>query len=80
MKIAIPIYKTGDIHILSNYRPVSLLSQFSKILKKIFYTRLDNFITKHSVLCDQQYGFRTDRTTSYALIEFVEKNDNGIRK
>ena len=65
----IPIYKAGDRHILTNYRPVSLLSQFSKILEQIFYTRLDNFITKYNVLCEQQYGFRTNRTTSFALME-----------
>lgn len=39
----IPIFKSGNSHILSNYRPVSLLSQFSKILEKLFYTRLDDF-------------------------------------
>ena len=52
MKIAkvIPIYKTGNRHELSNYRPVSLLPQFSKILAKIMYSRLNNFITKHNIL------------------------------
>ena len=49
MKIAkvIPKYKAGDIHELTNYRPVSLLPQSSKILEKVFYNRLDGFITKH---------------------------------
>lgn len=65
----IPIYKAGNRDELSNYRPVSLLPQFSKILEKIFYDRLD---TKHNILCDQQYGFRTNRTSTFALMEFVE--------
>lgn len=69
----IPVYKSRDRHTLSNYRPVSLLPQFSKILEKIFYIRLDDFITKHNVLYEQQYGFRAKRTTSFALIKFVEK-------
>ncbi len=80
MKIAkvIPIYKTGNRHELSNYRPVSLLPQFSKILEKIMYSRLNDFITKHNILSDQQYGFRANRTTSLALMEFVEEITSAI--
>ena len=74
MKIAkvIPIFKTGDKHEFTNYRPVSLLPQFSKILEKVFYKRLDDFISKYKILCEQQYGFRANRTTTHALIDFVE--------
>ena len=55
-----------------------MLPQFSKILEKIFYTRLDDFITKHNVLYEQQYGFRANRTTSFALTEFVEETTTPI--
>lgn len=72
--------KAGDCRNLSNYRPVSLLSRFSKILEKIFYTRLlqfytrlHDFITKHNMLYDHQYGFRRNWITSMALMEFVEE-------
>ena len=74
----IPIHKTGDKHILSNYRPISLLPKFSKILEKIFYTRINEFITKHNILYEQQYGFRAKRTTSFAIIEFVDKITKAI--
>ena len=40
----IPILKSGDNSILSNYRPISLLSQFSKILKKLIERRLSCFL------------------------------------
>ncbi len=46
----IPLYKAGDKHQFTNYRPVSLLCQFSKILEKLFIQRLDNFIEKHNLL------------------------------
>ena len=50
-----------------------MLPKFSKILEKIFYTRLDDFIRKDNVLYEQQYGFRANRTTLFALTEFVEE-------
>ena len=45
MKIAkvIPIFKSGKQDSFTNYRPVSLLPQFSKILEKLFNNRLDKF-------------------------------------
>ena len=43
MKIAkvIPLYKSGEKNIFTNYRPISLLPQFSKILEKLYNNRLD---------------------------------------
>ena len=80
MKIAkvIPLFKSGDKHNFTNYRPVSLLPQFSKILEKLFNNRLDTFIEKHSLLSDSQYGFRANRSTSMALMESVEEITNAI--
>ena len=39
-----PLFKAGDRSLFSNYRPISLLSHFSKILEKLFNERLDKFI------------------------------------
>ena len=45
----IPIYKAGERNLFSNYRPVSLLPQFSKILERLFSNRLIDFIEKKDV-------------------------------
>ena len=52
MKIAriIPLFKSGDKQNVSNYRPISLLPQFSKILEKIFNNRLINFLNSNNLL------------------------------
>lgn len=75
MKMAkvVPLYKTGDKHLFTNYRPISLLSQFSKILEKLFAERLMEFIEKDKILTDSQYGFRSGRSTSHALIELTDE-------
>ena len=46
MKIAkvVPLFKSGDKYMCNNYRPISLLPQFSKVLDKLFSSRLDKFV------------------------------------
>ena len=74
LKIAriIPLFKSGDKHVFTNYRPVSLLPQFSKILEKIFNNRLDSFIEKNCILSECQYIFRNSRSTYMALMDLIE--------
>ena len=78
MKIAkvIPLFKSGENDIFTNYRPVSLLSQFSKILEKLVDRRLDSFFDKHKILVEQQYGFRKARSTSMAITQLIEDITN----
>ena len=57
----------------TNYRHISLLPQFSIILEKLYTDRLDSFLFKYSILSPSQYGFRSNMSTSHALIELVEE-------
>jgi len=54
LKIAIvkPLHKKGNTGEVQNYRPISLLSAFSKIIEKLMYSRLMSFVTKNNVLND----------------------------
>ena len=71
MKLAkvIPIYKNNDAEQFSNYRPISMLSTFSKILKRAVHNRAFNFLKPHKLLYKSQYGFRVNHSTVHALIE-----------
>ena len=68
----IPIYKKGDLHEPSNYRPVSLLSIFDKILEKLIYKRVMSFLNSHDILNKNQFGFRRKHSTTLAVLELVD--------
>jgi hypothetical protein len=69
-----PLFKKGDSTYFSNYRPISLLTSFCKIMEKIIYKRLYCYLTANSILVNEQFGFRdklsTD-TATYALLNKV---------
>ena len=46
----IPLYKSGSHTLVSNYRPITLLSVFHKIMEKLMYKRLTEFLDKHNIL------------------------------
>ena len=73
MKIAkvIPLFKNGSKTDLTNYRPISIISQFSKILEKIFCKRLEGFLTVNNILSDCQYGFRSGMSTTHAALRAI---------
>ncbi len=70
MKIAkiVPIFKSGDPRNIDNYRPISLLSNFSKILEKIMYLRLTSFLETNNILSCEQFGFRKGHSTVHPMI------------
>ena len=68
----IPSYKKGDKSECSDYRPISLLSNISKIIEKAMYTRLYNFLEKYNCLYKKQFGFRNSYLTNHALISITE--------
>jgi hypothetical protein len=65
---------------MSNFRPVSLLISFPKILEKIIYNRINAYITLYKILVDEQYGFRdntsTDNATYTLLLEIITALNN----
>ena len=80
MKIArvIPLYMSGDRELIVNYRPVSILPSFSKFFERVIYNRLLNYIDKHEILCNSQYGFRKQHSTTLALIDMYDKISSSI--
>ncbi|XP_065684224.1 uncharacterized protein LOC136096636 [Hydra vulgaris] len=67
----IPNYKNGDDSLESNYRPISILSCFSKVLERIMYNRIYNFIDKNNILYPKQFEFRRNHCTEHAVMDFT---------
>lgn len=68
-----PIYKAGDSTLLNNYRPISILPFFSKIIEKTLNSRLTNFLDKFQLLSSKQFGFRAGFSTNTAISTFTDK-------
>ena len=58
---------------MSNYRPVLVLTVFSKIFERIMYKRLMEFVKSCNILYKYQFGFREQHGTDLALITLIDK-------
>ena len=74
LKIAkvISLFKKGNPELPSNYRPISLLSIFSKIFEKLMYRRLYRFLEIHDVFFSLQFGFQENHSIDHALVSLTE--------
>lgn len=63
----IPVLKKGDQHIFDNYRPISLIPVFSKILESLLKDQLYEYFEVNGLLAGEQFGFRRGRSTAGAV-------------
>ena len=57
---------------MSNYRPISLISNINKIFEKLMHSRLTEFLVERQILYYKQLGFWKDFTTNYAILNLLE--------
>ena len=76
------IFKAGDKKVIKNYRPISILPSFSKIIEKIVTFQLIHFFESRNLLTNSQFGFRRNRSTELAcqsaLKEVYSSLDSGM--
>jgi hypothetical protein len=68
-----PIFKSGDPTSSNNYRPITILPTLSKLLERIVYHQVYNYLQEHKLLASQQFGFRSKLSTTIALAHFTEQ-------
>ena len=80
LKVAkvIRIYKAENPENFSNFRPISLLTNFSTIFERVMCKRLITFVEQYEILHCYQFGFRKNHSTSMALTHLVNKITSAI--
>lgn len=78
--VVIPLHKKAEKENTDNYRPITLLSVFSKIFEKAMKTRLIKFLNNNTYFSTNQFGFRKSLNTENALLNFVEKIYDGLNR
>ena len=76
----VPVFKSGDCHDYNNYRPISLLSAFSKLLEKVVARQILRFLNAHNIIYKHQYGFRASHNTSHPVLHFSEEIYNSLNQ
>jgi hypothetical protein len=66
-----PIFKKGKVSDFSNYRPISLLTSFSKIFEKLIYNRLYQYLDHHQLFVKEQHGFKQNTSTETATFSLL---------
>ncbi|PJE78081.1 hypothetical protein CI610_02987 [invertebrate metagenome] len=64
-----PIFKANDASIVSNYRPISLLSCIGKLFERVVHKHIYNFLIENDLIYKYQSGFLPNHSTTHQLIE-----------
>ena len=68
----VPVYKSNQKSKLDNYRPISITTVFSKIIEKVVYNQLSDYLESNNLICPNQFGFRPNRSTNHAVTRLVD--------
>ena len=77
----IPVYKNkGENYLFTNYRPISMLPVFSKIIEKLVYNKIFDFLVRYEILFKSQYGFRRGHNTTHATLDFLKTVETALKQ
>ena len=68
-----PIFKTGDEHMVNNYRPVSVLPIISKIIGKHVFNSFYEYLSENHLITSSQSGFRPKHSCETALNCLIDR-------
>lgn len=75
-----PVYKGGELASPTNYRPISVINNFSKIFEKCLKNRIVDFLEKNKLFSPNQFGFKKDKGTEDAVFELIREIHNNWHK
>jgi hypothetical protein len=68
------LHKKGDRHDMQNYRPISIISVFAKLLERLMCKRLMLFFQENGVITESQFGFRKGKCLEIAVQAFFKES------
>ena len=74
------IHKGGSVFDIDNYRPISVLPPLNKILEKLIDVRLREFMNKHNIITNNQFGFRKKHSTSHGISKLHDNIIENLEK
>ena len=75
-----PIHKVDSEIVCSNYRPISILLIFGKLLEKLMQKRLSDYLNKCNILYDHQFWFQKGKSSEHAALDLYANTTKAIKK
>ena len=75
-----PIFKSGAKDNVSNYRPISILPVFSKVLERIMYNRVYNHLDSKGLLYEKHFGFQRNNSTEHVILQLTRDITSSFEK
>ena len=66
-----PIPKSGDLTLVYNWRPISIIPLIGKMMEQLCSSILNSYLDVNDILVDEQYGFRKNRSTGLSIFNYV---------
>ena len=76
----IPIFKANSPLKVTNYRPISLLPIFNKVMEKLMYVRINDFLESRKIVFNHRFGFQRNKSTSLAILDVYAKLINTVEE
>ena len=74
------INKAGDSNDISNYKLMSILPCFSKVLESVMYNRLYKYLKENNIIYKKQFGFQRGYSSNDAIAKLVNKMFDSFEK
>ena len=75
-----PMFKSGAKYNVSNYRPISILPVFSKVLERIMYNEVYNHLDSKGLIYEKQFGFQRSNSTEHVILQLTQDITSSFEK
>ena len=68
-----PVFKSEERYAMDTYRPISVLPVLSKIVERVVYRQVYEYLCRSRLLSENHFGFRRGSSTKHAVIYFTDQ-------